>query len=97
MTNNTWTLSTNMRFDPKFNVLFVITTCLIKATGVHKIKKNFFHYYLEPYESVTRVNIIESLQKLYQMKALSLSYKKVQNDFSKVSQKKVKACFLFWT
>ena len=35
-----------------------------------------FHYNLEVYEFITRVNIIDSLQKGFEMKALCLDYKK---------------------
>ena len=54
-----------------------------RANGVHKIEttifSRFFHDYLEIYESISRVNIIESLHQSYQIKAFSLGHKK--NDF----------------
>ena len=60
---------------------------LIKTAGSTKSKQLFwddFYYYLDVFESITRVNIIGSLQKWYQRTALSLSYKKLQTIFSKI-------------
>ena len=69
MKNNTWILS-KANFSTHILTFYqlVITIEFIKATGVHKIETTVLSCFF------IIINIIGSLQKWYQTKALSLSY-----------------------
>ena len=58
---------------------------------VHRIVTNVFsfHYYLEVCEFITRVNIIASLLKGNQIKALYLGYEKIDRFLLKFTMKKI--------
>ena len=57
--------------------------------GTRKFKEllsNIFYYYIEVYESITRVKNIASLQKMYQTNALCLDFKKYQSFLLKLTK-----------
>ena len=75
----------NFPLDAEFDCLFIDHNYLIDTgTRGTQNRNNYFqlrfHYYLDVYEFITGVSIIGLLQKWYQRKALSLSFKKVAND-----------------